>query len=127
MEGDRRPAGRWPRARQKRPAAGFFFQAAAANRPAAAAAGPNDESQKLLSELEQLDKAGDRGPHRAELLEQLAQLARTPEDRAMWFRQLADMISGEVQSGKSSDGDKRLQALLEKLGRTRPIGRWPAT
>ena len=33
----------------------------------------------------------------------------------MWYRQLADMISAAVQSGKCPDGDKRLQALLEKL------------
>jgi hypothetical protein len=94
---------------------GFFFQASPASRPAVAAAGTNDEGQKLLSELEKLDKAGERGPRRAELIERLAQLARTPEDRAMWFRQLADMISGDVQSGKSTDGDKRLQALFDKL------------
>ena len=45
------------------------------------------------------------------MLEQLAQLARTPEDRTMWYKQLADMISGDVQSGKSTDGDKRLHSV----------------
>ena len=33
----------------------------------------------------------------------------------MWYRQLADTISAAVQSGKWPDGDKRLQALLEKI------------
>jgi thiol-disulfide isomerase/thioredoxin len=52
---------------------------------------------------------------RAELLEKMADAAKTPEDRAMWLRQLADMISAAVQSGESADGAERLKALFEKL------------
>ena len=33
----------------------------------------------------------------------------------MWYRQLADTISAAVQSGKSPEGDKRLEALFNKL------------
>ncbi|MGA2032910.1 MAG: thioredoxin-like domain-containing protein [Thermoguttaceae bacterium] len=97
-------------------AGGFFFQATPAARTAAASGAPGDESQKLLAELEKLDQSGaGASSRRAELLEQLANTARTPEDRAMWYRQLVAMITGEVQAGKCADGDKRLQALFEKL------------
>ena len=93
--------------------AGFFFLTAMANRPAAAAAGAgSEEGQKFLSALEKLDPLS---PERPDLLEQLAHMAKTPEDRAMWYRQMADTISAAVQSKKSSDGDKRLEALFHKL------------
>jgi thiol-disulfide isomerase/thioredoxin len=93
--------------------AGIFFQAAPPSRGApAAAAAPNEKTQKLLAQLEAIDPAD---PKRAAILEQLADQAASPEDRATWVRQLADTISAASQSGKSPDGDKRLQALFEKL------------
>jgi thiol-disulfide isomerase/thioredoxin len=92
---------------------GFFFQATAAVNTATAAAGaPSEETQRLLAELEKIEPGDIR---RTEILQQLADQARTAEERATWYRQLADTINAAVQSGKSEDGDKRLQALLEKL------------
>ncbi len=93
----------------------FFFQPATAARPLAAAAGPNEESPRLLAELEKLDQFD---PHRPELLEQIAKLAKTPEERTLWYRQMADTISAAVQSGKLPDGDKRLESLFHRLGKS---------
>jgi thiol-disulfide isomerase/thioredoxin len=106
-------------------AGGFFFQATPATRSVAAAPGPGDEGQTLLIKLGEIDKALEKAAtadeqiqcnaRRADLLQQIAEQARSPEERIMWYRQLADMISAAVQSGKCPDGDKRLQTLLEKL------------
>ena len=65
-----------------------------------------------MAELEKIEPGE---PRRAEVLQRIAEQVRTPEERAMWYRQLADTIGAAVESGKSSDGDKRFQALLEKL------------
>ena len=92
-----------------------------------AAAGPSDAFQKLLGDLEALDRESGKSPpstpaeqatvtgKRAALLEQIAAAARNAEDRAVWIRQLADMILAAVQSGGYPDGAQRLAALLEKL------------
>ena len=103
-----------PEGQAETPPAGFFFQVSLANRPAAAtaAAAGNDQAQKLLAELEKLDQSD---PHRADLLEQIAESVKTAEERVMWYRQLADTISAAVQSGKPPEGDKRLEALFNKL------------
>ena len=47
--------------------------------------------------------------------EQIAAAAKTADDRGMWLRQLADMISAAVQAGTCPDGAERLKALFEKL------------
>ena len=95
------------------PPQGFFFQMAPANRPSlAAAAGQNDQSPKLLAELEKLDQFD---PRRPVLIEQIAEAAKSPEERGMWYRQLADTISAGVQAGKSPEGVKWLEALFNKL------------
>ena len=91
-------------------AAGFFFQAAQAARPAAVAVGPSEESQKMIAEMEGME-AGD--PRRVEIIQKLADHAKTPEERGTWLRQLADTLGAGVQSGKLPDGEKRLQALWE--------------
>ncbi len=91
---------------------GFFFQAMAGNRNLAAGAAPSDETQKGMAELEKFDPAD---PRRADVIERIAEQARTPEDRALWYRQLADTLSAAVQSGKSADGEKRLALLWEKV------------
>ena len=75
----------------------FFFQPATAARPLAAAAEPNEESPRLLAELEKLDQFD---PHRPDLLEQIAKLAKTPEERTLWYRQMADTISAGRAVGK---------------------------
>ena len=71
-----------------------------------------EQASKLMAELEKLEQFD---PRRPDLIEQIAQLAKTPEERSLWYRQLADTIGAAVQSGKSPDGDKRLAALFEKL------------
>jgi thiol-disulfide isomerase/thioredoxin len=87
--------------------------------------GPTGEVQDLLAQLEKLDTAGDKATspkeraqfnaRRADLLEQIAEESATAEDRAMWVRQLADMVSAAVQSGEYPEGVRRLTALFEKL------------
>jgi peroxiredoxin len=91
----------------------------------AAGNAPSEALQKLLADLEALDReaAGATTPadqarftaRRAELLEQIAAAAKTPEERNVWLRQLADMLSAGAQSGTCPDGIDRLKALLEKL------------
>ena len=104
--------------------AGFFFAAAVPNHPNATAAGASDPTQKLLSDLEKLDQFD---PGRPDLLEQIAESVKTPEERIMWYRQMADTISAAVQSGKSAGGDKRLETLFHKLQRNEADKRWPPT
>lgn len=104
---------------------GFFFQASIVRRGPSANVETGEESQKLLAELEKLDQEVDQATtpqkqaelnaRRAELLKQIAEAPGSPEDRAMWLRQLADMISAAVQSGTFPDGVRRLDTLLEEL------------
>ena len=106
-------------------ASGFFFQASMARRSPSTEVGTNEESQELLAELEKLDQAAEQATtpekqaelnaRRAELLKKIAQAAGSPQDRAMWLRQLADMVSAAVQSGTFPDGVKRLETLLQEL------------
>jgi len=106
---------------------GYFFQQAIARQPAAAATeeGLSEAVQKLLRDLEQLDKSVESatGPaelaklhaSRADVLEQLTQNAKTEEERENWIRQLADGIAAAVQSGGYAAGVDRLKSLFEKL------------
>ncbi len=110
---------------------GYFFQQAL-RQPTMAAPeeGLSEAAQKLLRDLEQLDKSLDSasGPaelaklhaSRAEVLEQLVQNAKTEEDRENWIRQLADGIAAAVQSGGYPAGLDRLQALRDKLKQQAP-------
>ena len=104
---------------------GFFFQAPANRVGLPGAIGTSEESQALLAELEKLDQEAANATtpqqqaaynaRRAGLLEKIAFSVRSPQEQAMWLRQLADMISAAVQSGEFPDGVKRLESLLEKL------------
>ena len=105
---------------------GFFFQPPTSRRnDAANVAAGNDAVQKLLVELEKIDRESDKATtpeqlsrhtdRRADLLEQLAAAAKSPDDRAMWVRQLADTIQAAVQAGTCPDGANRLRTLYEKL------------
>ncbi len=93
-------------------AAGFFFQTAQAVRAASATAavGPSEESQKMIAEMEGMEP-GD--PRRLDIIQRLADHAKTPDERVMWVRSLADTLSAGVTSGKLPDGEKRLQDLWE--------------
>jgi thiol-disulfide isomerase/thioredoxin len=109
------------------PSGGFFFQASLPARNDAAPEGASETLQKLLTALSTLDgeaakadtpeKQGEYTGRRADLLLQIADAAKTPDDRSMWIRQLADMISGAVQTGSCPDGADRLKSLSEKLQR----------
>jgi thiol-disulfide isomerase/thioredoxin len=106
---------------------GYFFQQAILRQPEATGAeeGLSEAVQKLLRELERLDKALEAasGPEelaklhasRGEVLEQLAQNASSAEDRENWLRQLADGILAAVQAGGYPGGVERLKSLQEKL------------
>ncbi len=101
---------------------GYFFRTPL---PAHSDAGPSggagavdDRMQKLLTQLETLDKGGDASDgnrRRAELLEQLAAAAEKPQDKAQWYQQLADTVSAAAQSGSYPEGVEQLKKLYEKL------------
>ena len=106
--------------------AGFFFHPQTSAAPARpATAGPGDAAQKLLTELETLDKTAgnlstaeqraDYNAKRADLVEKIAEQTHTAQEREMWYRQLADMIGAAVQSGSYPEGVKRLEELFERL------------
>jgi thiol-disulfide isomerase/thioredoxin len=101
-------------------AGGFFFHSS--NRGDAVGGESGDDMQRLIDELVKHDQASakETAPERqsaamsqrAELLEKIANAAKTPEDRATWLRQLTDMI---VQMGNSPDAAERLQKLFDSL------------
>jgi len=103
---------------------GFFFQASITHRNGPDGGGSSEVMQKLLADLENLDREASQATtpkeqakyngRRADLLEKIAAAAKSDDDRAMWLRQLADMISAAVQSGTFPDGAERLESLLEK-------------
>jgi thiol-disulfide isomerase/thioredoxin len=107
---------------------GFFYQTAMMRRNETANTGANEAGQKLLADLESLDREAAKATtpeeqakftgRRADLLEQIAASAKTPDERSMWMRQLADMISAAVQQGTCPDGAERLKTLFEKLKKT---------
>jgi len=104
---------------------GFFFQAPAGDRAGLATAGAGSDSQELISQLEQLDRSMEsattpeqkaaHNARRADLLEKIAAASASTSDRAMWLRQLADMVSAAVQAGAYPPGAHRPASLLEKL------------
>lgn len=106
-------------------ASGFFFQPPMGGRGGLATASTGSDSQELISQLEQLDRSSEAATtpeqkaaynaRRADLLEKIADAAASGSDRAMWLRQLADMVSAAVQAGEYPGGAARLKGLVEKL------------
>ena len=104
---------------------GLFFHASLAMRNDPKNTGMGELSQKLLNDLENLDKQAAQAAttseqakytaKRADLLQKIAEASKTPDQREMWYRQLADMLSAGVQSGIYDDGVKRLETLYETL------------
>lgn len=113
-------------------AAGLFFVPQVEGRPDTqvnplASDGPTQEEQKLLASLEELDRrAAESGPQqrmevnkdRILVVQQLAEMAEQDEQRTLWLRQLADMISAEVQAGFLPDGIQRLEDLKARFQKT---------
>ena len=107
------------------PTSGLFFAAVLPLRNDAGGNAPSETLQKLLAALESLDREASTAgtpadqarftARRAELLEQIAAAAKTADERGVWLRQLADMLSAGAQSRTFPDGIERLKALLEKL------------
>ena len=90
----------------------------------AAAGGLDEQTQKLLTSLEAVDKAlvaaapADRPKlhaQRAELLEQIAGQAQTDAERQTWMRQYIDTIGAAVQVGEFPGGIARLKALCDQI------------
>lgn len=110
--------------------AGYFFQAplpkvADTGDDTPTETGLSPEVQKLIAELEKIDKdlALARTPaaqarlnaDRADLMEKLAEKATNAEEKANWQRQMADTVSAAVQGGGYPDGVDRLKKLQDKL------------
>ncbi|MCE9543911.1 MAG: redoxin family protein [Planctomycetia bacterium] len=110
---------------------GYFFQVSLRNAAAGGTATvPNDpaneESQKLLTTLDGIEKSitaasdADKpalNEKRADVLDQLMTVTKDAPQRDAWGHQLADTISAAVQAGTYPEGVKRLEALNEKLAK----------
>ena len=104
---------------------GFFFKSLQAEQAPAMTAAVDEESQKLINEMQGMDallaQASTSGElaklhaRHAKIIEQLASKATIEKDRAMWIRQLADVVSAAVQSGNYPAGIKQLESLFQSL------------
>lgn len=110
--------------------AGFFYDSAGAQpqpqpgQEQMAGSEPTEEMQKLIEAIQKVDgelaaAAEDKKPalntQRADLLEQLAGIAKEQTEREQWLQQMADMISFAVQDGSYPEGIERLEKLEAKL------------
>jgi thiol-disulfide isomerase/thioredoxin len=108
-------------------AVGYFFQASFATRPEvdtpATATNVTKEMQKLVEDLEQLDKRlisarpSDQprlNASRADLLDKIV-AAAPADDRGIWIRQYAETVSAAIQSGAFPEGLRRLESLLSTV------------
>ena len=106
---------------------GFFFKPPQAERTPAMTTGPDEESQKLIDEMQGMDALLARTSTPVELaklhtrhagiIEQLISKSATKENRTMWVRQLADVVSAAVQSGNYPAGIKQLGSLYQSLAK----------
>jgi thiol-disulfide isomerase/thioredoxin len=110
---------------------GYFFQAALSRRPETelppASDSVSEETRKLFDELATLDKAltADKSDEelarihsrRADVIERLIQSVGTTEERVNWVRQFAETIGAAVTTGAYPDGVRRLETLVESLGK----------
>ncbi len=92
-------------------ARGFFFQSSPTVPAAGVVSSVDDATQGLIKLMEGLDPSD---PRRLEIIQKLVDQAKSGDERGLWSRQLADTLSAGVQTGKLADGEKRLEALLEK-------------
>ncbi len=106
---------------------GFFFQGPLARRAdteVPVSGGLDPELQKLIGELEAIDKqlqeegelpkVAELNAQRVDVLEKLASKTQG-EDQEAWLHQLADSASAAVQAGNFPQGIDRLQALCTRL------------
>jgi thiol-disulfide isomerase/thioredoxin len=110
---------------------GYFFQASIV-RPEVMAGteGISEAVQKLIRDLETVEKALESasGPDqlaklnasRADILARLVENSANGEEREAWLRQFADSVSAAVQSGGYPSGVQRLKGLTEQLEKVAP-------
>ncbi len=113
---------------------GLFSPVIAGNQPApqpAAGTAENPKVQKLIEELQALDKKTP-GPtasknawaafneQRTVALRKLVASADTVEDREQWQKQIADGIAAGVQSDTYTDGLEQLKSMLEDIEKKSP-------
>jgi hypothetical protein len=101
----------------------LIAQDSAAASGAAADNPPSERMQKLLAELEKLDREADRTPpeqmaanveQRVDVMQSLADIA-TGRDKDQWYRQMADVLGIAIQTGDYPQGAERLEQLQKKL------------
>ncbi|MEW4566165.1 redoxin family protein [Bremerella sp. JC770] len=111
---------------------GYFFSVSYSGNPAAGQAGmaAGGEIQEILTSLEDLDQkmpqaasAGDReklAMQRIEVIKKVIAAANDDEMRENWIKQLADALSGGIQTGELSQGLDQLQSLADQVEKRAP-------
>ncbi|MDB5335709.1 MAG: Redoxin domain protein, partial [Planctomycetaceae bacterium] len=113
---------------------GLFSPAVAGNQPApqpAAGTAENPKVQKLIEELQALDKKtpgptasktawSDFNTQRTVALRKLVASSDTTEDREQWQKQIADGIAAGVQSDTYTDGLEQLKLMLTDVEKKSP-------
>ena len=104
---------------------GFFFKTSESEEAPVMVGSPDEKTQKLIDEMQGMDALLAAASTPAELaklharhaaiIEELASKATTEADRAMWIRQLADVVSSAVQSREYPAGIKQLELLFTSL------------
>ena len=106
-------------------ASGYFFNSPVVNAGGVGVApmqGVSEAAQKMLGELERIDKElaqaatpariAELNDLRAAVLLRLVGAASTADDRSQWVRQFADTVSAAVQSGEFPAGMARLESVV---------------
>ncbi|QEG42420.1 TlpA family protein disulfide reductase [Roseimaritima ulvae] len=105
---------------------GYFFTPLRSTENAVPAGAEGEAAQKLVAQLEKIDQALSQAKAselprlnagRADVVEQLAAAASTPEDRQAWVQQLVDTVAAAVQEGTYPAGTERLKKISRGLGR----------
>lgn len=111
---------------------GSFFSVSYNGGPAAASGnmGIGAEMQELLDQLEKLDQqmAQATSPQqreqiamqRLEVIKKVIGAANDPEMRENWIKQLADALSGGIQTGELTKGLDQLQSLADQVEKQAP-------
>ncbi len=106
---------------------GFLAQGGPAAAGSTGENAPSDEMQKLMAQLEKLDKDAESLPpdqtaanveSRVSALQRLAEIAPA-NSRNQWYRQLIDVLSVAIQSGSYPKGEERLTQLQKELEDTK--------